>query len=402
MANDFSAGFPEIWAKEQEVVFYKKNVAMAIADVSYNADMRYGDTLTRVYRSQNTVPWVYTPGTDITIDDKTDTAEQLLVNKKYANGIYIDSFDDIQSMYNLAAAYGKDNGEYLSNQVDSDVLGEVFNATSTVDDGTLGGTSGNGISLTSSNVLQVVAQAKKKLQRQNIQSTDLYGVISPDFEQKLIEYGAGRDTKYGDELNQNGYIMDFYGFKLYMSNQLACSAILALATQPTDGDTVVIEGKTFTFKTVLWSTAGNVLIGASADAARANLATLINTPWTTTSTGVALTGNNLKLFVARVTATNDDTNNILTVKSKGSGVIAVSETLTDGTDTWTTTKIKQHNLFGVKGNPVLVMQRSPSVVMKEEPKKLGKNVLNGVLYGVKTFADNAKQMVNVEIACSTF
>ena len=164
----------------------------------------------------------------------TDTNEQLSIDKKYANGFYIDDFDDIQNKYDAAAAYGKDNGIYLANQVDADVLGEVFNATSTVDDGTIGGTSGNGITLSTSNVLKVVSAAKKKMRLLNVSSNDLYGVISPDFEDILVQYGAGRDTTMGDRLNENGYIMDFYGFKLYSSNQLAGSAVLSLVTNPTE------------------------------------------------------------------------------------------------------------------------------------------------------------------------
>jgi len=37
MANNFSASFATIRAKEQEIVFYKVNVAMKIADMSFNA-----------------------------------------------------------------------------------------------------------------------------------------------------------------------------------------------------------------------------------------------------------------------------------------------------------------------------------------------------------------------------
>jgi len=52
----------------------------------------------------------------------------------------------------------------------------------------------------------------------------------------------------------------------------------ALSVQPTDGDTVTLNGVTFTFKTTLGSTAGNVLIGGSASAANTNLTALINAP----------------------------------------------------------------------------------------------------------------------------
>ena len=60
---------------------------------------------------------------------------------------------------------------------------------------------------------------------------------------------------------------------------------LPFTVQPTDGDTVTINGVTFTFKTTLGATAGNVLIGGSATNARANLAALIAAPGTTTASG---------------------------------------------------------------------------------------------------------------------
>lgn len=285
----------------------------------------------------------------------------------------------------------------MSNQVDADILGEVFNATSTVDDGSIGGTAGNGIALSTSNILKVFGATKKALRFQNVPLDGAYGVLSPEFEDILVQYGIGRDTSMGDGVFTNGKIGTANGFELYVSNNTAGSAVLALATQPTANDTVTIEGVTFTFVSSIGTTAGNVLIGASADATRANLATLINAPATTTATGVALATQNARKFQACVTAVNDNTANTLTLKYKGVGTLTVSEALTDGTDTWTATKIKQHCLFGIKGNPVCVMQRTPSVMRKEEPKKLGANYLNGVLYGVKTFSDNAKQMVNVEI-----
>lgn len=326
----------------------------------------------------------------------------MTVNRKFANGFYIDDFDDIQNKYDAAAAYGKDNGIYLSNQVDADVLGEVFNATSTVDDGTIGGTAGNGITLSTTNVLKTVSAAKKALRLQNVSSRDLFGVVSPNFEDILVQYGAGRDTQMGDKANENGYLMNFYGFDLYSSNQTAGSAVLSLATNPTDGDTLTIEGVTFTFVDTIGTTAGNVHIETTVDATRANLAELINNPRTTDAGQVALSEQDAREFESKVSATNDDTSDTLTVEYKGVGVITVAETLTNGTDTWTSTDIKQHLLFGAKGNPVLVMQREPSVVVRDVPNKLGKNVLNGVLYGVKTFRDNGKAMVNVELDASGF
>lgn len=401
MANNFTADFPEIWAKEQQIMFYKENVAMKIADTSFKSEMSFGDTLNRPYRSTSAIQ-TYTRGTDITIDDKTATNEQLSVNKQFATGFYMDDFDKIQSRYDEIARYAQDDWVYLANQVDADVLWEYGNATSTVDDGTIGGTSGNGISLTTSNVLKTVSASKKKLAKQNVPISNLFGVISPEFEDVLIQYGAGRDTIMWDGFNKDGAIMDFYGFRLYRSNQTAGSAVLSLATNPTNTDTVVVEWVTFTFVSSIGTTAGNVLIGASVDATRANLETLINAPATTTSTGVALATTDARNFANLATGTNDNTADTLTIVYKGAGTLEVSETLTDTTDTWTATKEKQHNLFGRKGGITLVMQSDARPQVKDEPKKFGKNILNGVLYGVKTFADGAKQLVNVEVQSSTF
>lgn len=401
MANSFTADFPEIWAREQQKVFYKENIAMKIADTSFKAEMAFGDTLNRPYRSSDNVQ-AYVRGTDITITDKTDTNEQLSVNRQFAKGFYMDDFDKIQSRYDLIAKYAADDAVQLSNQVDADVLGEYANATSVVDDGTIGGTSGNGIALTTSNVLSVVSAAKKKLRKQNIPLNDLFGAISPEFEDILIQYGAGRDTTMGDGLNEDGSIMNFYGFALYGSNQLAGSAVLTMAVDPTATNTVVIDGVTFTAVTTIGTTAGNFLVGTNADTSRANLAGLINNPTVTSATQVALSTENAKKVANTFTATNDNTANTLTVVVKGVGALAVSETLADAGDIWTAVSQKQHNLFGRKGAITLVMQSDTRVVVKEEPKRFGKNILNGVLYGVKTFADGAKQLVDVQIKSSAF
>ena len=280
MANNLTASFETIWAREQQEVFYKRTVSSVVADVSKRALMSAGQTLTRTYRSGsvNDAPSVYSRGTDISLTDITDTAETLTVNKQFADGFYVDDFDAIQDKYDIAANYGRDYGERMKSQIDADVLYEVVNATSVVDAGSVGGTAGQGITLATGTILNVFTSATKKLAKLNIMDTDKVGVISPEVEEFISLYYGAKVTDLGDKVAENGYFTKISGYQLYTSNNTTGSAVLALATQPTDGDTVVIQGVTFTFKTTLGSTPGNVLIGASADAARANLAALINAP----------------------------------------------------------------------------------------------------------------------------
>lgn len=402
MANSLSASFPEIWAKEQQTVFYKINVAKALADMSFQGEMSRGDTLHRPYRSTGSIQ-SYSRGTDVTIDDITDTDETLTVNSEFATGIYIDNFDKVQSNYDIAAGYGKDYGVYMSNKVDADILGEVQNATSTFDDGDIGGTSGNGITLTTSNVLKVFSGARRKLAQQDVPIENVFATVSPEAEEVVIQYISGRDTMYGDDMNKNGFIGKFLGVDLYRTNQSYGSAVLSLATQPTNSDTVTIEGVTFTFVSSIGTTAGNVLIGANVDATRANLAGLINAPTTTSSTQVALSTANARKFL-NYSATNDNTADTLTVKAKGVGVLTVSKVLTDATDTWTTAKIKQHLMFGIKGAVTCVMQKEPSLDIQQAQKrpKGCMYLINAMLYGYKTFVDGAKQLVNVQLNASSY
>lgn len=405
MTNLLSASFETIWAREQQEVFYKRTVSSVVADVSKRALMSAGQTLTRTYRSGsvNDAPSVYSRGTDISLTDITDTAETLIVNKQFADGFYVDDFDAIQDKYDIAANYGRDYGERMKSQIDADVLYEVVNATSVVDAGSVGGTAGQGITLATATILNVFTAATKKLAKLNIMDTDKVGVISPEVEEFISLYYGAKVTDLGDKVAENGYFTKISGYQLYTSNNTTGSAVLWLATNPTNNDTVTIQGVTFTFVSSIGTTAGNVLIGANVDATRANLAALINAPWTTTAQGVALTGTNLKNIQARAVAVNDNTADTLTVRYKGAGVLTVSKSLTAGSDTWTTALQKQLCLLGVRNMcTTLVVQSAPKIYRKEEPKKIGGNYLSAMLYGIKTFADNAKNMVRVEIASSVF
>lgn len=401
MANSFTADFPEIWSRVQQEQLFKKTVAAAVADVSMKSQMSVGDTFNKPYRSVTSVQ-SYTRGTSITIDDKTDTQDQLVINSQYATGFYIDDFDKIQSRYDLIANYASDDADRLNIQIDQDILAEYANAASTVDDGDIGGTDGNAIALTSSNVLQVFAVAREKLAKQNVVMDKLFAAISPEVESVLVQYGAGRDTQQGDRVNNNGFIGRFYGFDLYGTNNLSGSAVLSLATNPTDTDTVTIGGITFTFVDTIGTTAGNIHIEGTVDATRANLAELINAPGTTDAGQVALSAANQRIVSKGWSATNDDDADTLTVVAKGVGRLVVSSDLTDGTDTWTATKQVQHNVFGRKGAISMVIQRNAMPKIKEVETKLGVNVLNGVLYGIKTFNKGTKELVDVQIKSSAF
>lgn len=397
MANSFN--FADIRARTQQDVFLKKSVAMVIAD-NQSWAISYGKTYKRNYSSvaSTDVPNVVVRGTDMTVRDVSDTTETLTVDKQFGIVISIHDWDEIQSAYGLAITYGKQYGEIMKGQMDADVLYEVVNAYSTVDAGDTGWTAGQGIDLSTSNVLTAVMAVTKKLHTANVWDTDFVAAVSPKFENIIGLYYGAKVTDLGDDVALNGYFNKIAWFKLYSTNNLTCSAVLALATNPTANDTVTVDGITYTFVSSIGSTPGNVLIGWSADVSRANLAALINAPWTTTANGVALSAANILKAQARHVAVNDNTADTLTVYVKGANTLSVSETLTAGADVWTTTLRKQLNVFGIRNKcTTLIAQKMPTVERTRIPLQFGDYVKNGMLYGVKTFQDNARRMVKVEI-----
>jgi hypothetical protein len=328
----------------------------------------------------------------------------MTINEQWGDLFQVTKFDQVQSMYDMALSYGKDSGEAIAAKIDADVLAEVVNAGSVVDTVSIGagGNAGDGVVLTAANINQVMGTAKMLMRKKNVTSTDIYGAVSPEFINVLTQLVAARATTQGDTVGENGYIGNYYGIDFYETNNLTATAELALSVQPTAAETVTIGGVVFTFVSTIGTTAGNVLIGADVDATRANLTAAINAPTVTSATQVALSAANATRFTTFFSAVNNNTTDVMTVTAKGQSVLTVAETMANAANVWTTARQLQRNLFGIKGNPVCVIQSKPSIVERLETKQETTNYITSVLYKTKTFFDNAPKMVDVRLASSTF
>lgn len=403
MANTLDGGsFKEVWARNMQAFNEKMDVFRAICDFSEEQELSEGDTLNKPYRSAMR-PQRYTRGTAVTIQSLTNANEQLVVNQAFVDPFYVDDLDELQSSYKNIKEYAADASVDLGNWMDGDVLGEYDQATSTVSNYDIaGGSTADGFTLGTNNILKVFSTAKKKLKRLNI-FNNLFAVISPDFEATLMEYLAGKDTALGDSTGTNGNIGRFYGFDLYVSNALGWSGSLAYdATTPTDTDTVVINGVTFTFKTTIGVTAGNVLAVTDGVTSLTNLKNFINDPSTTSANQVALSDANQALLLGITAAISGGATGTLTLKAEGKSYIAVSETLTPAADVWTASLQIQHQLFGQKGAITFVAQKYATIEIKDVPDKLGKNIIPWMLYGLKTFLKAKDKLVDVMVRSDAF
>lgn len=402
MANSVSAQFPEIWDDKIQTTFYNNNVARNVVESVAGQINNKGDVLHRVKRTEQTEAFAVTDRyADVTNYDVTRTDESLTINSEYVVSFRMASKDNFQASPKLIADEAENQAQILSDQIDSDVLGEIFSATSTVDDGSIGGTAGNGITLAEANVYKIPNAVTKKFQRLNVNNGEMRAVVSPDYMEIRNNSVTSRATDLGDKAVIKPYRGEYGGYQHYVSNLIAGSAVITWGATPTDGDIIVLEGQTFTAKTTLGTTAGNFTIGANAAAAKLAFETLVNDPTTTTATGYALgttSSSTVRMFINKITAVATSST-LTTVRVNGTGVISISATFTSGSNTLT--KKKQHLFFEKGDAPALAIQydKVPDGGRVDGKYKVEEYIW-GSLYGIKTFTDLAKRLVNVEIDAS--
>lgn len=404
-----SASFKTVWSREMQEVFWPENVWSPQANFRLEAELKDGDTVKRLIPSKM-VPTNYTRYNDLSFQTGTTTGESLVVNTTPTVPFIISDLDELQSTPKARQAFTDMASMQLNNIINGYFTAEVANAGSAVDAADFGGTSGNGAVITTANIQKMFALAQKKVGRLNVfkygpGQSPFAANLTPDVYQVLCEYLAGKESVLGDRTGENGYAGQYFGFDLYVHNGGYWTGTVKLATNPTAGDTLTIKSAdqtiTIHFVSSIGSTAGNVLIGASADATRTNLAGLLNAPGTTNSTGVALsTDQQAALFGS--TWTNDGANNV-TVTWRGVGAPVTSSSLTASGDGWTSGKNISHCLFNRKGAVDFVIQKYPNVEIDKAESRIAEfKVKPYTLFGVKTFSDGAKKMIDVKIDTTSY
>jgi len=379
------------------IKLYKQNVFRNIASFREESVLTDGQIVDRPYRADIGID-KYTKGTALTAQDITATSDTLTVDKIFAALIYVDDVDKIQNKWDAAEAWSSEVVTRLSNQIDADCLFEVYNASDTVDYNDLDSnqTAGASIVLTTSNVLNLFTVTARKLDVNNVPSANRFFVVSPQVKQVLLTYIAGRESILGDRTGEAGMIGRFMGFELYESNNLTGMIRWTPTDNPADEETLIVNGVTFTFQSVIGAAEGNVLQTTSAAVTIDNLVDLINNN-TTTANHVAFSTAAYVRVVNNMFAVDGTT--YIDIYVKGSSYV----TSTDTADATYTYK-KQLLLAGEKKAIDLVIQRNPSVKMASTVSagKDGMNILPKTLYGTKTFNDMKSRILRVELDSSSY
>lgn len=399
MSNTLTPLSPTYWSKRMGNKRYKKNVFRSFASFEEQASLTDGQKVDRPYRA-NVVVENYTKGTALTAQDLASTSDQLTVDTTKALLMYVDNVDKIQNKYSAAEAWIKEAMERLNNAIDARFFYEVVNAADTIDDGDIGGTAGNGITATTSNILSIFSAINMKADANNLPMEGRKLAISPQFKRKLIEYTQGKQSLLGDKTTETGNIGEFSGILLYLTNNLTGSAVWVPANQPTNGDTITINGITINLVTSLGSTANNVLVETDTATTIDNIVAFIN------SGGAGVTNKSVAASTANQRIMQDwvavDGTTYFTVYAKGASYMTVSGS--DATDVWTSAKQLQHLLFSMDKAIDAVIQKAPSVEMASTVSagKAGMNILPMTLFGVYTFNQGRNEIFDVQIRSDAY
>lgn len=405
-----------MWDDLYEITHYKQPVYRAIASEKIEQDIAPGDTFWREYTSDFYVQNLGADGS-YTTQGLTDTQESLVINTEKNVSFYVAKPDLVKQHLPTVVKYARKAHNRLFLQIDGDVLSAAASGASTIiDDGSLGGTSGNGLTPTVANVPSIFVFAQQALQLQNVEygpnekfSGDVkldtvrsmaVSCISPQLYSILILYLGGKTTLLGDTVSKNGHAGLFMGFNLFVSNNLGFTAMLALGVAPTNGDTLTINGITFKFVTAT-TNPGEITLSATVSINQTNLAAALNAPFTTTATYTALAGTAAQnKALMNLTAVAGSTSTAITMTGWGS--VPLSSAFTSGLNVWTTTQQKQHCVFGVNNSISLVIAQRPEFLENPVTGKIGRDFVTWTMYGYKVFTDQAPMLVDVQLNASSF
>ena len=386
MANNLSAFSPEYWSARTQRLLKKKLIAREIASMEEQAILRDGDMVHRPYYSDVVVN-DYTKGVDVTVQDVTATDEYLVVNKSKEATVYIDEIDVKQNKYDAANKYIDRMTYALRKDIDGAFLQEVLNAEYSMDDGDMGGTPGNAVSVSASNAFKLFTLTEAKMNANDIEDTKpWFFVITPDVkaaiqQTNLVNGFQQADAALRGTLKGMGYLGTWGNFNIFVSNNVAHSNTVTVSSLAA-ADTLTINGVTITFAAA----------PAAAGECKPTLAALkgmINGVMATAGDYVEFAAaDRAKLLAVNAKAIDDGTD--VTIVTAGHIAYAQSGVTLSGE--------VAHCWAGQYGCTDMVIQKDVAVQKNKEPKKTGYNYLCWTLYGIKTFTEGAKRCIKVLVA----
>ncbi len=205
---------PEIWSREIQQPFDKKlQIAKLVKDLSGLA--KGGGDLIRSPFTAGVNARAKSASTDLTFDSPEGAPVVLNIDKNYYVGVKIENIADVQSSYDLKAAFFERMSEALARQIDTDGLALYASAGTSVS---------GGAAIDDADILSVVTT----FDLANADTSMVRGVVGPYTKadlsaiNKYVAYDqTGKTGKAVD--GSNGLVASVYGMDIYMSQNVPTS-----------------------------------------------------------------------------------------------------------------------------------------------------------------------------------
>ena len=235
VTNYLSAVTPEIWSRLLQIPLYKSLVSFDVCNLDMRAELTYGDIINKQYFGSLSA-MEYTPGTAVSAESLSFATDQITVDKKYHVTYYVDDMEQLQANIPLIQSMVPEAAYQLRDKIDGIVFRSVTAGVpmDSLDLG--GGTASALITATTGNVIRIFSDAREELRKLNVEEGDWIAIIDPTRAQLIEQEATSVGYNVADATLRNGYIGDFMGFQIYVSNNMMTGETLsALATRGISG-----------------------------------------------------------------------------------------------------------------------------------------------------------------------
>jgi hypothetical protein len=429
-ANTFK--YQTIWTKEYQKSNWANPVYPVIADMQFKDDLQIGDTVKRRYRTNPIFANDLSSDGSYTVQYYVEGEESFTISKQKEATVRIVKPTVLHTDLDVTKSYGVQLGNAIWQDIEGDTLYAAYaGAGSTIDNGNFGGTAGDGLTASISNVADIPVLAMEIYRGKNvvIDHTKRFGqlpyedyggmktwIMPPQLWTVIEKYMIARVTVTGDTVVANGYNGRFGQFECFVANTLPFTTRLALSVNPTDGDTITIKGVTLTFKSTVdaGTTAGQVKIASTAALTVTNLVAFLNAPGTTVADATNAGYNSLAaatiseggFTISKAAALHGlvatDGTTYVDIVIKGVGKQTVSSVFTSGSNLFTVAKQTVKSLFVIAKNVCLAIRKEPEIYENPVSGKIARDYVMWTVYDNKVFQDQARAIIALSLASSSF
>lgn len=207
---------PTIWSDLIFIEYDKSLVFASLTNRDYEGEIQgYGDKV-KINEIGEVTTNTYS-GT-VTYETPSDASKFLLIDQQKYAAVSVEDVDNAQAKPKVMGRIANRIGYSLAEDMDTFVAGLADEAgiTSGL------GTEASPISITSANVTNYLSLVAQGMDEQNCPQGGRVAVVPPWFAQKLTLAKITKDTDNTEALTR-GYVGTYYGFDIYMSNNISHS-----------------------------------------------------------------------------------------------------------------------------------------------------------------------------------